>query len=41
VRVLQAIYSFDRSALPVYLGQQMDVFIQAPPLAAPEKSRQP
>ena len=30
-RVLQAIYSFDPAALPVYVGQQMDVFIQAPP----------
>ena len=30
-RVLQAIYSFDPAALPVYVGQQMDVFIEAPP----------
>jgi hypothetical protein len=30
-RVLQIIYSFDQSGLPVYVGQQMDVFIQAPP----------
>jgi RND family efflux transporter MFP subunit len=28
-RVLQALYSFDRSQLPVYVGQQMDVFIEA------------
>lgn len=41
VRVLQAIYSFERSALPVYLGQQMDVFIQAPPLAVPETREKP
>lgn len=34
VRVLQVIYSFDRNTLPVYVGQQMDVFIQAPPAAA-------
>jgi HlyD family secretion protein len=34
VRVLQVIYSFGRAALPVYLGQQMDVFIQAPPVPA-------
>jgi RND family efflux transporter MFP subunit len=27
-RVLQVIYSFDRKALPVYVGQQMDVFIE-------------
>ena len=32
VRVLQAIYSFARGGWPVYLGEQMDVFIQAPPL---------
>jgi RND family efflux transporter MFP subunit len=29
-RVLQVIYSFDRGELPVYVGQQMDVFIEAP-----------
>ena len=29
-RVLQVIYSFDEGALPVYVGQQMDVFIEAP-----------
>jgi HlyD family secretion protein len=29
-RVLQAIYSFDPAALPVYVGQQIDVFIEAP-----------
>jgi HlyD family secretion protein len=28
-RVLQALYSFDRSSLPAYVGQQMDVFIEA------------
>lgn len=27
-RVLQALYSFDRQQLPVYVGQQMDVFIE-------------
>jgi|SRR3984893_4105086 len=30
-RVLQVIYSFDRDSLPVYVGQQMDVFIEVPP----------
>jgi hypothetical protein len=30
-RVLQVLYSFNRGALPVYVGQQMDVFIEAPP----------
>jgi hypothetical protein len=29
-RVLQVIYGFDRSLLPVYVGQQMDVFIEIP-----------
>lgn len=28
-RVLQALYSFKRNQLPVYVGQQMDVFIDA------------
>jgi len=27
-RVMQAVYSFGRTALPVYVGQQMDVFIE-------------
>lgn len=27
-RVLQALYSFDRKQIPVYIGQQMDVFIE-------------
>jgi len=29
-RVLQVIYSFDEGELPVYVGQQMDIFIEAP-----------
>ncbi len=29
-RVLQAIYSFDHGTLPVYIGQRMNVFIEAP-----------
>ena len=28
-RVLQALYRFDRNQLPLYVGQQMDVFIEA------------
>lgn len=37
-RVLQAIYSFDRAELPAYVGQQMDVFVEAPGVAsAPPK----
>ncbi len=31
-RVLQVLYSFDPRALPVYVGQQMDVFIEAQPI---------
>jgi RND family efflux transporter MFP subunit len=30
-RVLQAIYSFNRGNLPIYVGQQMDVYIDALP----------
>ncbi len=30
-RVLQVIFSFPASSLPVYVGQQMDVYIEAPP----------
>ncbi len=30
-RVLQIIYSFERNDLPIYAGQQMDVYIDAPP----------
>jgi HlyD family secretion protein len=30
--VLQVIYSFDPAALPVYVGQQVEVFIEAPPI---------
>jgi multidrug efflux pump subunit AcrA (membrane-fusion protein) len=37
-RVLQALYAFPRSALPVYVGQQMDVFIEAAPLGSPARS---
>ncbi|MBI5598974.1 MAG: efflux RND transporter periplasmic adaptor subunit [Deltaproteobacteria bacterium] len=32
-RVLNAIYSFDPKELPVYAGQQLDVFIEAPPVS--------
>jgi HlyD family secretion protein len=31
-RVLQVIYSFDPASLPLYVGQQMDVFIEAAPV---------
>jgi HlyD family secretion protein len=35
VRVLQVIYSFDRGALPVYIGQLVDAYIETPPSGAP------
>jgi hypothetical protein len=28
-RVLQVVYSFDRGNLPIYVGQQMDIYIDA------------
>ena len=31
MRVLQVIYSFPHANLPVYVGQEMDAFIEAPP----------
>jgi HlyD family secretion protein len=31
-RVLQVLYKFDRGTMPVYVGQQMDVYIEAPSL---------
>jgi len=34
MRVLEVIYSFKHAALPVYVGQEMDAFIKAPPSAA-------
>jgi hypothetical protein len=30
MRVLQALYRFNRSRLPAYVGQQVDVFIEVP-----------
>ncbi len=36
-RVLQALYRFDRQQLPVYVGQQMDVFIEAQDDSATEQ----
>jgi len=39
IRVLQVIYSFKRSALPVYIGQQMDVYIEAPELGSQADDR--
>ena len=34
-RVLQVVYSFENGALPAYIGQQVDVFIDAPPVVPP------
>ncbi len=31
-RVMQVVYTFDRAELPVYVGQQMDIYIEAPPV---------
>ena len=33
-RVLQVVYSFPNGTIPAYVGQQMDVFISAPAVAA-------
>jgi HlyD family secretion protein len=39
-RVLQVIYSFDPASLPLYVGQQMDVFIEASPNAGTKAQTQ-
>ncbi|MFO1153562.1 MAG: efflux RND transporter periplasmic adaptor subunit [Rhodospirillales bacterium] len=31
-RVLQVVYSFENGAIPAYIGQQVDVFVDAPPV---------
>lgn len=33
-RVLQVVYAFEPKDLPVYVGQQMDVYVDAPPLGS-------
>ncbi|MFQ6006015.1 MAG: efflux RND transporter periplasmic adaptor subunit [Woeseia sp.] len=38
-RVLQVIYRFDPDDLPVHVGQQVDVFIQAPPVRPRPESK--
>lgn len=38
-RVMQVIYSFAQDALPVLVGQQMDVFIEAPPISPPDSMK--
>lgn len=42
-RVLQVLYAFDRGEMPVFVGQQMDVYIQAPSLESlmPRKDSTP
>jgi multidrug resistance efflux pump len=40
-RVLQALYRFDRKQLPIYVGQQMDVFIEAQDYSPNQDSAQP
>jgi HlyD family secretion protein len=40
-RVLQALYRFDRNQLPIYVGQQMDVFIEAHDDSANKDSENP
>jgi len=45
-RVLQVVYAFERPAFPIYVGQQVDVFIQRPeasssPSATPESAPPP
>jgi HlyD family secretion protein len=40
-RVLQVIYSFDPASLPLYVGQQMDVFIEAAPTGGATSGPQP
>jgi RND family efflux transporter MFP subunit len=34
-RVLQVVYSFENGAMPAYIGQQVDVYIDAPPVTPP------
>jgi HlyD family secretion protein len=41
MRVLEVVYSFDPAALPVYVGQQMDVVIQASPIVEASTRAQP
>jgi hypothetical protein len=39
-RVLEVIYSFERADLPIYIGQRMNVYIQAPSAASPSTGAQ-
>jgi hypothetical protein len=40
-RVLQVIYGFEKPPFPVYVGQQVDVFIERSPNALKDKDEKP
>lgn len=40
-RVLQVVYSFAAGAMPAYVGQQVDVFIDAPANVTPDPGQEP
>ena len=40
-RVLQVVYSFENGVIPAYIGQQVDVFIDAPPVGPAQSSDTP
>ncbi len=40
-RVLQVVYAFDPRSLPIYVGQQMDVYIRTDPAARPSTPTSP
>jgi hypothetical protein len=40
-RVLQVLYAFDGGRLPIYVGQQMDVFVDAPPAGGKAVASEP
>ena len=40
-RVLQVLYRFTRGSLPIYVGQQMDIYIESEPLASDRRDAKP
>lgn len=40
-RVLQVVYSFPSGAIPAYIGQQVDVFVDAQPASPPPAAAPP
>jgi hypothetical protein len=40
-RVLQVLYRFTRGTLPIYVGQQMDIYIESEPLASDRRDSKP